>query len=131
MLGETHTFSPTLINEFSFAFNWGNDQNLQYNDNSNISATLGLNGVPFNAGPLNGGLPAVSTGWQAFGAHGNDPAHEGQNNYQILDNVTKIIQQPLAEDGLPGNADALLRYRRRHPARDATATRARIPASTG
>lgn len=91
MFGETHTFSPTLINEFRFAFNWGNDQNLQYNDNVNISATYGLNGVPFNAGPQNGGLPAISTSWQAFGAHGNDPAHEGQNNYQILDNVTKII----------------------------------------
>ena len=91
MLGETHTFSPTLINEFRFAFNWGNDQNLQYNDNVNISANYGLNGVPYNAGPQNGGLPAISTSWQAFGAHGNDPAHEGQNNYQILDNVTKII----------------------------------------
>ena len=34
MFGETHTFSPTLINEFRFAFNWGNDQNLQYNDNA-------------------------------------------------------------------------------------------------
>jgi hypothetical protein len=51
MLGETHTFSSTLINEFRFAFNWGNDQNLQYNDNVNISANYGLNGVPFNAGP--------------------------------------------------------------------------------
>ena len=91
MIGETHTFSPTLINEFRFAFNWGNDQNLQYNATSNISATYGLNGVPFNAGPQNGGLPAISASWQAFGAHGNDPAHEGQNNYQILDNVTKII----------------------------------------
>jgi hypothetical protein len=91
MFGETHTFSSTLINEFRFAFNWGNDQNLQYNDNVNISANYGLNGVPFNEGPQNGGLPAISTSWQAFGAHGNDPAHEGQNNYQILDNVTKII----------------------------------------
>jgi carboxypeptidase family protein len=91
MFGETHTFSPTLINEFRFAFNWGNDQNLQYNDNVNISANYGLNGVPYNEGPQNGGLPAISASWQAFGAHGNDPAHEGQNNYQILDNVTKII----------------------------------------
>ncbi len=91
MLSETHTFSPTLINEFRFVFNWGNDANLQYNANSNISATYGLNGVPFSEGPLNGGLPAVSTSYQAFGAHGNDPAHEGQNDYEILDNVTKVV----------------------------------------
>jgi hypothetical protein len=91
MLSETHTFSPTLINEFRFVFNWGNDSNLQFNAGNNISATYGLLGVPFNAGPLNGGLPAVSTSWQAFGAHGNDPAHEGQNDYQIIDNVTKVI----------------------------------------
>ncbi len=63
MLSETHTFSPTLINEFRFGFNWGIDANLQYNSNNNISAALGLNGVPFNAGPQNGGLPAVSTSW--------------------------------------------------------------------
>jgi hypothetical protein len=90
-ISETHSFSPTLINEFRFVFNWGNDANLQYNAGNNISATYGLNGVPFNAGPLNGGLPAVSTSWTGFGAHGNDPAHEGQNNYQIIDNVTKVI----------------------------------------
>jgi hypothetical protein len=92
MLSETHTFSPTLINEFRFVFNWGSDQNLQFNAGNNISATYGLNGVPFNAGPLNGGLPAVSTSWQAFGAHGNDPADEGQNDYQVIDNVTKVIR---------------------------------------
>jgi hypothetical protein len=91
MLSETHTFSPNLINEFRFVFNWGSDQNLQFNAGNNISATYGLNGVPFNAGPLNGGLPAVTTSWQAFGAHGNDPADEGQNDYQVIDNVTKVI----------------------------------------
>lgn len=91
MVGETHTFSPTLINEFRFVFNWGNDANLQYNYNNNISAASGLNGVPFSEGPQNGGLPVVSTSWTAFGAHGNDPAHEGQNDFQILDNVTKVV----------------------------------------
>jgi Carboxypeptidase regulatory-like domain len=91
MITETHTFSPTLINVITFGFNWGNYSNLQYNYGDNISATYGLNGVPFNAGPQNGGLPAVSASWTSFGAHGNDPAHEGQDNYQILDNVTKIL----------------------------------------
>jgi len=92
MLSETHTFSSTLINEFRFGYNWGNDSNLQYNYGADISASLGLGGVPFNAGPQNGGLPStIITGLTTFGAHGNNPAHEGMNVYQIIDNVTKTI----------------------------------------
>jgi Carboxypeptidase regulatory-like domain len=91
-VSETHTFSPTLINVITLAFNWGNYSNLQYNYGNNISAAYGLNGVPFSAGPQNGGLPAVSTSYTSFGAHGNDPAHEGQDNYQILDNITKVAR---------------------------------------
>ena len=92
MLSETHTFSPTLINELRFGFNWGNDANLQYNYANDISGTLGLGGVPFNAGPQNGGLPSISiAGLTTLGTHGNDPAHEGENVYQIIDNVTKVI----------------------------------------
>ena len=92
MFSETHTFSPSLINEFRFGFNWGNDANLQYNYNNDISSSLGLGGVPFNAGPQNGGLPSTAiSGLTTFGAHGNDPAHEGMNVYQIIDNVTKTL----------------------------------------
>ncbi|HEV2576309.1 MAG TPA: TonB-dependent receptor [Acidobacteriaceae bacterium] len=91
MLSETHTFSQSLINEFRFGFNYGNDSNLQYNYNANIAATLGLNGVPVNLANQEGGLPSVADGFTTFGTHGNDPAHEGMNIYQFLDNVTKVI----------------------------------------
>lgn len=93
MLSETHLFTPTLINEFRFGYNWGNYQNIQPNDTVNESAALGLGGVPFS-GPgyfKNGGLPSISiSGIQALGSHGNDPSIELQNIYQILDNVTKV-----------------------------------------
>ena len=90
MMSETHTFSSTLINEFRFAFNWGRFQNLQYNYNVNEAANLGMGGVPFTNGPDNGGLPPVSiSGVQAFGSHANDPALEGEDIYQIIDNLTK------------------------------------------
>lgn len=92
MFSETHTFSPTLINEFRFGFNFGNDANLQYNYNTPESANLGMGGVPFAGDPQNGGLPSVTiSGLQGFGTHGNDPAHEGYDIYEILDNVTKVI----------------------------------------
>jgi hypothetical protein len=91
MLSETHTFSPTLVNELRFGVNWGADANLQYNYNVNESGSLGMNGVPANPALQEGGLPAVSDGFTGFGTHGNDPAHEGENIYQILDNVTKVI----------------------------------------
>jgi hypothetical protein len=103
MLSETHTFSPTVINVFTFGFNYGNDANLQYNYNTNISASLGLGGVPFNAGPQNGGLPATADGFTGFGAHGNDPAHEGMNTFQIIDNLTKVVGNHSLKFGFEGN----------------------------
>lgn len=103
MLSETHTFSPTLINEFRFGFNYGNDANLQPNYNTNIASTLGLNGVPVNTSLQLGGLPSVNPGFTTFGTHGNDPAHEGQNSYQILDNLTKVIGNHALKMGFMAN----------------------------
>jgi hypothetical protein len=103
MFSETHTFSPTLVNEARFGYNYGNDSNLQYGYNANISASLGLGGVPFSAGPQNGGLPSTATSWTTFGAHGNDPAHEGQNSFQIIDNLTKVLGNHSLKVGIDDN----------------------------
>ena len=91
MVSETHIFGPRLINEFRFSYNWGHFENLQANYNVNVAANLGLGGVPFGPGYFdNGGLPQVTvSGITAFGSHGNNPSVEGQNIYQLLDNVTK------------------------------------------
>jgi hypothetical protein len=91
MISETHTFSPSLINVFTFGVNYGSYANLQYNFSTNIAATLGLNGVPVNTALQEGGLPSVGPGFTTFGTHGNDPAHEGENIFQVMDNVTRII----------------------------------------
>jgi len=90
MGSETHIFNPNLVNEFRFSYNWGEFSNLQENSQTNLSAQLGLGGIPFGAGyPDNGGLPAVTvSGITAWGSHGFDPSIKGQNLYQILDNVT-------------------------------------------
>ena len=91
-VSETHVFNPNLENEFTFAYNWGKFENLQENSTVNVAAKLGMGGMPFGPNfPNNGGLPQVSIGSiTGFGTHGNDPSIEGQNIYQILDNVTKI-----------------------------------------
>jgi hypothetical protein len=93
MVSETHLFTPSLVNEFRFSYNFGNFSNLQANYNANVAASLGLGGMPFGPGYFqNGGLPQISvSGITGFGSHGNNPSIEGQNIYQILDNVTKIF----------------------------------------
>lgn len=93
MLSETHVFTPSLINEFRFGYNWGDFENIQPNDMVNESQTLGLGGVPYSGTGYykNGGLPSISiSGIQGFGSHGNDPSVELENIWQVLDNVTKI-----------------------------------------
>ncbi len=102
MGSETHIFNPNVTNEFRFSFNWGAFANLQENYNVNVSAKLGLGGIPFGPGfQDNGGLPQVGVGGIAsFGSHYFDPSVEHQNIYQILDNVTTIIGNHSLKFGL-------------------------------
>ncbi|MFP5208702.1 MAG: carboxypeptidase regulatory-like domain-containing protein [Acidobacteriota bacterium] len=89
---ETHLFSPTLVNEFRFGFNYGNFQFRQaVFDNTNLAASLGMGGIP-SGGPLGGGLPLVTlSGISGFGQPGFYPNHKAEDVYQFLDNITKII----------------------------------------
>ena len=90
VLSETHIFSPLLVNEFRFGYNWGHPQYLQQSANTNVAAAAGLGGIPF--GPNNGGLPSTSvSGISGFGSPGFYPAIEYENVFQILDNVTRVI----------------------------------------
>jgi len=90
VFSETHVFTPTLSNEARFGYTYGHFNQLQQNINNDISKSLGLGGIPF--GPLNGGLPNVSiSGISSFGSPTFYVSNEYQNNYQILDNVTKIV----------------------------------------
>jgi len=92
MFSETHTFSPSMTNEFRFGYNWGVFNFLQPNaTNFTLAGDLGLGNVPFS--PLQGGLPQGqlqgTVGARFWGSSGT--SNESQNVYQILDNVTKII----------------------------------------
>lgn len=91
VLSETHIFSPTVVNEFRFAYDYGRFAifNPGYN-NPNEASDFGLGGVPEGPDfPMNGGLPTVSIGGIAgFGSHAYRPELEFENEYQALDNVS-------------------------------------------
>jgi hypothetical protein len=89
VFSETHEFTPTLSNEVRAGYTHGHYSFLQENANTNISPSLGLGGVPYQA--LEGGIPTMAiSGLSGIGAPGYYPANEYQNTLQILDNVTKI-----------------------------------------
>lgn len=93
LISETHIFSPRLVNEARFAFDFGHFDTLNPNFNVDIAAQLGLGGVPFGPGfPDNGGLPTTTIsgngGIQNFGAHAYRPEEEFEDEYQLLDNVS-------------------------------------------
>lgn len=89
-LSETHVFSPNLVNEFRLGYNRINTHRFQLNYNTNVSAQLGIPGVPF--GPNIGGLPQISIGdgTATLGSAGFLPAIEKQNSYILTDNFTLV-----------------------------------------
>jgi hypothetical protein len=90
-LGETHLFSPTLVNEVRLGYNRLSVSRLQPNANTpGIPAQYGIPGVP--AGNSNGGLGAMSpTGLGTLGSNGYLPSIELSTNTQISDNVTRTM----------------------------------------
>jgi len=87
MLSETHIFNTHLTNEFRFGYNWGRSKFIQDHAFDPTAATsLGLGGVPA-LGPGQYGLPYGGvSGINSWGSEGTN--NEGQNVYEILDNVT-------------------------------------------
>jgi hypothetical protein len=85
----THTFSPTLINEFRLGYNRINSHRLQPFANTDVSGQLGLKGVPF--APDNGGLPNMCfVNYSCVGSSGFLPSIEKQNSYVIDENLIWI-----------------------------------------
>ena len=94
VLSETHIFSPKIVNEVRYAFNYSHYAILNPGySNPNEAASLGLGGVPSGpSAPLNGGLPTTTIsgggGIASFGAHAFRPELEYADEYQVLDNVS-------------------------------------------
>ncbi len=90
-LGETHLFSPTLVNEVRLGYNRLSVSRLQPNANTpGIPAQYGIPGVP--AGHSNGGLGTISdTGLSGLGSSAYLPSIELSTNTQISDNLTRTM----------------------------------------
>ena len=90
-LGETHLFSPLLVNEVRLGYNRLAVSRLQPNANTpGIPAEFGIPGVP--TGASNGGLGAISLeGLSTLGSNGYLPSIELSTNSQIADNLTRTM----------------------------------------
>ncbi len=87
---ETHTFSPTTINEFRIGFQRHDNTQAQDGENTlGIPASFGVQGIPQYAG--NGGLPTMLIGGLSQLGVGNFlPIWKIGNMWDIHDNVTKV-----------------------------------------
>jgi len=91
-ISETHVFNPHVINEFRLGYNRINSHRYQFNYNRNVSAELGIPGVPY--APLNGGLPEFDfSDVDGIGDPTFLPSLEIQNTYTLSDNLTWVHGQ--------------------------------------
>jgi hypothetical protein len=98
-LSETHTFSPTLVNEFRLGYNNLSAKRVQPNANTEgIPAQFGIQGIP--QGNSNGGLGSIYfTGLNSLGSSQYLPSIELSTTSQITDNVTKTLGRQTLKAG--------------------------------
>jgi len=86
---ETHIFSPRVINEFRAGYTRLRSERLQFNANDNLSAQVGIPGIPFTTG--NGGLPRFGvSGLTNFGSATFQPTAEFENVFHFIETVSVI-----------------------------------------
>jgi len=90
VLSETHIFNPRIVNEFRLGYSRNRSERLQFDANENLSAQLGIPGIPFSTN--NGGLPQFTVnGLNTFGSSEYQPTVETQEVYHIIDSVSIIF----------------------------------------
>jgi hypothetical protein len=87
MIGETHVFSPSLINEARFAFNRVASAVIQEGRGTSINRQVGLPEISNN--PRDFGLSFITvTGFSPLGHEFNNPQDSVTNTFQFLDNAS-------------------------------------------
>jgi hypothetical protein len=100
---ETHTFSPTTVNEARVGFSRIGASRKQPNatDSSNIPAEYGIQGIP--QVPSNGGLPTIGiSGLGQLGSNGYLPSVEVNSTSQLTENLTHIHGKHTFKAGFEG-----------------------------
>ncbi|HEV2711218.1 MAG TPA: TonB-dependent receptor [Edaphobacter sp.] len=89
-LGETHIFTPHLVNEFRFGYNRIYSTRLQPGYNSDIAQQIDFPGIP--VAPSNGGLPQLTfSDVSTIGSSAFLPTRELQNTYIISENLNWVL----------------------------------------
>ncbi|HKX00622.1 MAG TPA: TonB-dependent receptor [Bryobacteraceae bacterium] len=89
VLSETHIFSPRIVNEFRAGYTRLRTERLQFNSTENLSAQIGIPGIPFVSG--NGGLPRFSvSGVTSFGSATYQPTREFENVFDFIETLSVI-----------------------------------------
>ncbi len=88
-VNETHTFSPSLLNEFNLGLDKNTDNIFPpYNTDYTIPSGFGIPGVPDYT--YNGGLPNISiSGINTLGVSGYQPVLRAIHSIEAADTVTK------------------------------------------
>jgi hypothetical protein len=99
-LSETHSFSPTVVNEARLGFNRIGTSRLQpYANQLGIPQQFGIQGVP--QVPLNGSLPTIIfTGLNSLGGEDYLPSVEYNSTAQFTDNATKVRGKQTLKAGI-------------------------------
>jgi hypothetical protein len=89
VLSETHIFSPRIVNEFRAGYTRLRTERLQFNSSENLSAQVGIPGIPF--APGNGGLPRFDvSGITSFGSATYQPTREFENVFDFIETLSVI-----------------------------------------
>ncbi len=91
VVSDTHTFSPTLVNEVKLGFNRTFSNSYDYNYGVDVLSQLGIQGVSNPAAdPAVGSMPQFSFGGAipVAASTGRNQSYTAQNTYQVIDNAS-------------------------------------------
>ena len=97
-LGETHIFTPALLNELRLAFDRVSNGDFSQDQGTSVNRQLGL--PDLSANPRDWGLTLISAnGFSPIGDDPTTPEHGTTNTYQIADTATWTRGRHLVKSG--------------------------------